>query len=66
MENNKQDDAKEKVEVEGSGGWEEINDPIVRHIYQNTAKSVIAGLNVEVEDLDDEDLVELHNELQRI
>ena len=37
-----------------------------RHIYQNTAKSVIAGLNVEAEDLDDEDLVELDNELQRI
>ena len=30
MENIKQDDAKEKVEVEGSGGWAELDDPIVK------------------------------------
>ena len=32
MENIKQDDAKEKIEVEGSGGWEELNDPVVKAI----------------------------------
>ena len=30
MENNKQDDAKEKVDVEGSGGWADLDDPIVK------------------------------------
>ena len=30
LENIKQDDAEEKIEVEGFEGWEELNDPIVK------------------------------------